>query len=495
MTFPFTPIVSRRTLLAGGAACTAVLPFGQYQTHAASPSTAIDVVTRVLEVKGKPATVYGITINGKAAPLRQRYGSVFDAVVTNRTGDETLLHWHGLTPPLEMDGVPMLSGPVMKAGESRAYKFGLRDTGTHWMHSHVGLQEQLLMAAPFIVDEDGAALVDEQEHVVMLHDFTFRPPQDILAELQKGGGAHAAHAGHGNMTGMNMKGMDHSKHGAGNAGGMLMGGGMMLNDIVYDAMLANDRTLDDPEVVQVEKQGRMRLRIINGAAASNMWVDLGALEGELIAVDGRSIHPVKGSLFPLAIAQRADIRLALPTGSGAWPVLFRAEGSDLQSGIFLRSGDAAVPRLADRGTAAPALDLAFEAGLRSIAEPPDEPVARTEFVMLTGGGADYQWGLNGKSSMHDVLFRVREGERYEVVLHNMTGMSHPMHLHGHYFKVTGINGQRIKGALRDTVLVPPDQMVAIQFTADNPGTWAFHCHHMYHMNSGMMGAIGYSSAA
>ena len=97
--------------------------------------------------------------------------------------------------------------------------------------------------------------------------------------------------------------------------------------------------------------------------------------------------------------------------------------------------------------------------------------------------------------MHDVLFSVREGERINVMLHNMTGMAHPMHLHGHYFKVVAIGQRAIKGALRDTILVPVGETVTIQFDADNIGTWAFHCHHLYHMNSGMMGAIAYSSAA
>jgi FtsP/CotA-like multicopper oxidase with cupredoxin domain len=116
-------------------------------------------------------------------------------------------------------------------------------------------------------------------------------------------------------------------------------------------------------------------------------------------------------------------------------------------------------------------------------------------LMLTGGGADYVWGLNGKASMHDTIFSVREGERVSVMMHNMTGMSHPMHLHGHYFNVTAIGNTPIQGALRDVVLVPPMETVTITFDADNPGTWAFHCHHAYHMNAGMMGAIAYTSAA
>jgi len=175
--------------------------------------------------------------------------------------------------------------------------------------------------------------------------------------------------------------------------------------------------------------------------------------------------------------------------------LFAAEGSDMRSGIILRSGEAAVPKIATKGDIAPPLDLAFEPNMESIAELPDNPVAQTKVIQLTGGGSDYLWGFDGKPMMHDTIMTVREGERYEVVMHNATAMAHPMHLHGHYFKVVGINGQRFNGAVRDTVLVPPDTNVTIQFDADNPGTWAFHCHHLYHMNSGMMAAIAYSGAA
>jgi FtsP/CotA-like multicopper oxidase with cupredoxin domain len=334
------------------------------------------------------------------------------------------------------------------------------------------------------VQEDGDALVDEQEHVVMLHDFSFRDPQDIMKELQGGGGLHAGHnmgASHKMPDGTVMKSGE--------------GSAVMLSDIAYDAMLANDRTLDDPAIVKAERGGRFRLRIINGAAASNFWIDLGELEGALVAVDGNGIYPVKGRRFPLAIAQRADIRLSLPPGAGAWPIFFHAEGSKQRSGIILQAGGAEIGKFGAEADIVPALDVNLEAAFRSVYERPDIAVSRTEFLMLTGGGADYKWGLNGKPSMHDVLFSVREGERYEIVMHNMTGMAHPMHLHGHYFKVVSINGQRFDGALRDTVLVPPNMMVAIQFDADNPGTWAFHCHHLYHMNSGMMGAIAYTSAA
>lgn len=453
--------LSRRSVFQGIFAA----PFGATLAGAQAPAE-LKVISRIIEVNGQAAKVFGIVNSRGGSGLSLMLGERFRVGVKNDLDVETLLHWHGLNPPSDQDGVPMLSQAPLEPGESFDYDFVNTRSGTHWMHSHFGLQEQQLLAAPLIVRETATPLFDEQEHVVLLHDFTFRDPQEILAELKSGGGGHAGHATSG-----------------------------VLNDISFDAYLANDRTLADPEVVQVGMATQIRLRIINGSAASNMWIDLGALQGELIAVDGNAVYPLKGSLFPLAIAQRADLRVKLPAGNGAWPILFRPEGLSARTGIYLATPGAEIARLSSEGETAPEVGLAQEMKLRSVAELPPEPVTRTEILALTGGGADYLWGLNGKSSMHETIFTVRENERIEIIMQNQTSMAHPMHLHGHYFKVAAINNVAIEGALRDTVLVPPSTSVTIRFAADNPGNWAFHCHHLYHMNAGMMGAIRYSNAA
>ena len=479
-------LITRRKFVAGLSASLPLAVMPGRSPAGEVPPPVLTAGKRILEVKGKAANVFGLTGPTGKPGLEIVRGEHFRARLVNDTDVETLVHWHGMTPPIEQDGVPVLSQVPLKPGEAYDYDFANTRAGTYWMHSHVGLQEQQLLAAPLIVLEAAEAITDEQEHVVLLHDFTFRDPEEILAELKSGGGAHAGHT---------MGQTDHSQMGHDQSGGMGMMMGAMLNDVVYDAYLANDRTLDDPEIVQVEKAGQVRLRIINAAAASNMWIDLGSLEGELIAVDGNAIHPLRGSVFPLAIAQRADIRLRLPAGGGAFPVLFRPEGVGQRTGIILATPGAAVARLAGEGDSAPALDLSQEMVYQAVAQLPREPVTRTEMLMLTGGGADYLWGLNGKPSMLDTVSTVRTGERMSIIMHNMTMMAHPMHLHGHVFKVTAIGNRAIDGAIRDTVLVPPMQTVTITFDADNPGTWAFHCHHAYHMNSGMMGTLAYTSAA
>jgi FtsP/CotA-like multicopper oxidase with cupredoxin domain len=452
--------LSRRGFLVGAAALS--IPIA---AQAAAP--LLKIQTRILDVKGKAAKVFGIVgPNGKSG-LEMLLGERFQFDLQNSLDEKTAIHWHGLTPPTAQDGVPMLSANALDAGETRSYDFENKKAGTHWMHSHLGLQEQRMLAAPLIVRETAEPVFDEQEHVVMLHDFTFKDPAEVLASLKSGGSA-----------------MDMSMP------GMVMGA-----DIMFDAMLANDRTLDDPEILRIEKGGAVRLRIINACAATNMWIDLGELRGALIAVDGNTILPFKGSRFPIAIAQRADIRLELPAGSGIWPILFQSEGDSLRSGIIIQAGDEQIAKISDRGETGESLDLAIEAKLSSVALIQKEPVTHSEVLTLTGEEKTYVWGFNGKPMMHDVLFNVRSGERVEIAMQNTTMMAHPMHLHGHYFKVVQIGDKRIDGAVRDTILVPAGERVAIQFDADNPGSWAFHCHHLYHMNSGMMAAMGYVGAA
>lgn len=469
------PRIGRRAFLAGAASLLAVPTFAK---AALLPEFA--ATRRTIEVNGKAAQVYGIEGPAGFSGLSLMKGEPFRLRLRNDLSDRTLIHWHGLTPPPNQDGMPMLSQPPLKPGEAYDYDFANTRTGTHWMHSHVGPQEQLLLAAPLIVRDLAEIAADEQEHVVMLHDFTFRDPEEIITELRAGSGGHAAHAA------------PEADHGA---MGHTASVAPMLNDIAYDAYLANLRTLADPEIVRVERSGRIRLRIINGAAASNMWIDLGTLTGELIAVDGNPIEPVSASRFPLAVAQRADIRLRLPADNGIWPVLFLPEGTPDRTGLILATPGANVAKLAVEGDPAPPLDLAMEASLRAAAPLAPEPASLAEMLMLTGGGKDYSWGFNGKPSRHETLFTVKPVERVELMLHNMTAMAHPMHLHGHHFQVVAIGRRRFTGAMRDTVLVPPGAAVTIAFDANNPGNWAFHCHHIYHMISGMMGTMAYQTAA
>jgi len=237
----------------------------------------------------------------------------------------------------------------------------------------------------------------------------------------------------------------------------------------------------------------VRLRLINGATATNFWLDLGQLDGRLIAVDGMPVEPVPGRRFEFAIAQRLDIVLELPQSEGAWPVFAVQEGERSRTGFILATPSGAVQRLAGEAPdAADPIGLALERRLRAAQSlAPREPDHRHAVPITEAPG--YVWMLNGASHGDHAPLDVRAGERVEITFEDRTTMAHPMHLHGHHFQVVAINGERFAGAIRDTVLVPPRGNVTIAFEANNPGKWALHCHHLYHMASGMMTTLEYSS--
>jgi len=483
-------MLSRRAVIAGGVATLAGSAIAaRAQTSpaetpsAAAAPTVLKLDRRDIEVNGKTASVFGIRQPGGAFGLVTDIGKPFRVRVENGIDEPSLIHWHGLTPPWRQDGVPGISGPPAPPGGSADYDFPLRFGGTFWMHSHQGLQEQRLMAAPLII-RDSRDRADQQEVVVMLADFSFTPPEQIFENLKKSGSmaGMAKPAGGGKMM---MSGMKISKGEAAAAPD--------LNDVKYDAFLANDRTLADPEVVKVEPGGRVLMRIINSSSMSAYHIGLGQLDGELIAVDGFAVAAVRGRSFPIAVAQRLDIRVSIPPGSGAYPVLAQLEGERNRTGVVLVAANAPVARIADEADApSPALTLDLESRLRA-AEPLAERKAdRVLAINLTGQMAGYVWSINDVVWDKDVPpLPVAKGERVELVMVNRTPMPHPMHLHGHEFQVVEIDGVRFAGAVRDTVLVPPGRRVVAAFDAENPGWWAFHCHLLYHLDAGMFTTIRY----
>ena len=429
---------------------------------------------RDIEVNGKSASVFCIRQPDGTFGITTDAGKRFRVRVENHIEEPSMIHWHGLTPPWRQDGVPETSELTIPPGGSADYDFPLRRGGTYWMHSHHGLQEQLLLSAPLII-RDSSENPSQQEVVVMLADFSFTPPDQILAQLQ----AHQTHDMHGmDMHGTEMPEIESGPH---------------LNDVQYDAFLANSRTLADPDVVNVELGGRVRLRIINASSMSAYHIDLGRLEGDLIAVDGIPVEPVRGRTFPITVAQRLDIALTIPKIAASYPVLAVLEGERNQTGIVLLAGKGGVTRISGMADAAsPPLTLGLERSLRAAEPLADRKADRTHVLNLTGSMQGYRWSFNNVPWRKDVPpLMVTEGERVELAVTNQTMMPHPVHLHGHSFQVVAIDGNRFPGAVRDTVLVPPKMTLTVAFDADNPGWWPFHCHLLYHQHAGMFATLRY----
>src|SRR5262249_18712306 len=209
--------------------------------------------------------------------------------------------------------------------------------------------------------------------------------------------------------------------------------------------------------------GGVLRRVIKGSWMGWFHVDLGALDGELIAVDGFPVAPVVARRFLIAVAQRLDIRLSIPRAAAAYPVLAVLEGETKQTGIVLRAGNASGARLPDTAsTAAPPPTLDLERRLRAVKPLKPRKADRTHTLNLTGEMAGYVWSINNVAWTKDVPpLPIAAGERVELVFVNQTPMQHPMHLDGHEFQVVEIDGKRFAGAVRDTVLVPPRRRVVV----------------------------------
>jgi FtsP/CotA-like multicopper oxidase with cupredoxin domain len=490
-------LLTRRQVLASGAAMAGTIPFLPTTRAAAAPEPRtgklrLTAGTRTLDVNGKPARVFGLIGPNGNSGITLSPGERFDVDLVNQAGTSTIVHWHGQLPPWKQDGFPWPQTPPIAAGDTQSYDYA-PIAGTYWMHSHQGMQEQSLMTAPLIVRTAEDVRADRQEVVLMLHDFSLRTPEELLAGLTKSKGSQSAMPKSGMDKAMKMDSGDMGAMSSGTMGAMNMAPGMAmdLNDIDYDAFLANDRTLADPEAIRTEPGGRVLLRLINGASSTQFWVDLGALSGTVVAVDGHPVRPVRASRLPLAMAQRLDVLIDLP-GNGSYPIVAQVEGKRARTGIVLAASGAAVSRLvAEAEETAPPIDLSLERRLEAETPLAHRAPDMTHRVILAGAMAPYAWSLNGEYWPEVTPLMVAHGQRVVIEMVNHSMMAHPMHLHGHAFQVVAINGAPLAGAVRDTVLVPRMGSVTIAFDADNPGRWAFHCHNLYHMATGMVTEVRY----
>lgn len=436
-----------------------------FHSYLNSDETILQVTEKKIFVEGKEAIVFTITQPNGTFGLYVNKGQSFDVKLENHLQVPTSVHWHGLVLPNDQDGVAFITQFPIYPGLEYTYKFPLNQTGSFWMHSHLNLQEQKLLSAPLILYGSEDLMIADKEAVILLTDFTFKSPMTILQELR-----------------CNQKRKTSSNT-------------MKMQDIVevdYDAFLSNYHTLDNPEIIEVTPGSKVRLRMINGSSATNFFLHLGALEGEAIAVDGNRIDSLKGSEFELSIAQRIDILVTIPQQGGSFPILAQGEGTTLQTGIILITKGSKTPSISPKATQkAKGLTNAQESRLHALNPLTKKPIDKKITVELGGNMQDYIWTLNGQSWPEVTPLIVEKGQRVEITFINTSTMSHPMHLHGHVFQVTAIDGEPINGAMRDTVLVMPKSSLSIQFDANNPGVWPLHCHVLYHLEAGMLTVLRY----
>lgn len=499
--------VSRRGFLAGSGALglTAVLQActssaGQRSTPSARLVTPTDPAVAVAEARradaatgrtvtraltAQPVTAdlagrevhtwaYGDALAGPE--IRLRAGDRLQVPLVNQLNEPTSIHWHGLAIRNDMDGVPGLTQAPVPAGGRFDYEFLVPDPGTYWFHSHQGTQLDRGLYAPLIVEDPSDAGVDVDQ-VLVIDDWLdgiAGTPDDQLATLERGMGG---------MAGMSMAPSDGRMGGMGS--GMtstLLGGD--AGDVRYPLHLINGRPSSDRPTVAAPPRGKVRLRLINAGSDTAYRVAVGGHRLTVTHTDGRPVRPVTVDTVLLGMGERYDVELI--ARSGAWPIVALAEGKNATAAAVLRTTDARTSRPPAPETRPTELNgrlltyqqLTPAAGQRLPAKPLDARFT----VSLTGDMARYRWGLGGDATR----LRIEAGQRVQIAMHNVSPMWHPMHLHGHTFALTDYAGTR-----KDTVIVLPKQTLRIEFDADNPGQWLYHCHNVYHQSTGMEATLRY----
>jgi FtsP/CotA-like multicopper oxidase with cupredoxin domain len=401
--------------------------------------------------------------------IRVREGETIRVLLKNDLPDETTIHWHGLPVPNAMDGVPGLTQPAVPPGKTFVYEFPARPAGTYIYHSHVGYQLDQGLYGPLIVEEAAGGRSYDREYTLVLEDWA----------MVNGGGPMAVRRRPPMMGGM-MRGM---MRGGG-------GGGGPLWEPIYDGYAVNGRVWPATQTLTVKRGDRVRLRLINASSATIYYLRLAGHRLTITHTDGRPIQPVATDLVQIGMGERYDVEFRADN-PGAWLLAARDMGwgeSGLRIQVRYQGSRQSVPT-------PPSFDdnLIFATywDMKS-AVPRDLPSrgrARYYSQLLSGGMHSSSWTINGQAWPRAETLTASRGDRVRLDYVNRSPMPHPMHLHGHFFRLANPRLPEQWWVFKDTAVVHRMQRVAVDFKADNPGRWFHHCHNLYHMVAGMANSL------
>jgi FtsP/CotA-like multicopper oxidase with cupredoxin domain len=389
--------------------------------------------------------------------LRVADGDVLRIDLENRLPDPTTVHWHGIPLTNPMDGVPNVTQAPVEPDGAFTYTFEAAPAGTYFYHSHVGLQLDRHLIGPLIVEEESPHVAFDRDIVVVLNDYLTSAPRPESEWTDRSGG--------------------------GMMGGMGGGGMNAASRPEYAGLLANGRLPSDPPEFTVRDGERLRVRFINASGATTFRVGVGGHQLEITHADGRPVEPVATDSFVFGAGERYDAVIEA-NNRGTWAIEARpVDGDERPATATLRYENAtgSPRRPAFEGDQLEYGDLHATEFVEGLQGSPD----RTFDIGLTAGNDPGTWLINGQRFPGADPLQIRAGEHVRMTMTNRSPMVHPMHLHGHFF--------RAGDALKDTVMVPGHMgRVTIDFLADNPGDWLFHCHNIYHLDGGMARIIEYA---
>jgi FtsP/CotA-like multicopper oxidase with cupredoxin domain len=413
--------------------------------------------------KAVKATLIGGGLPGPE--IRIKEGELLRVKVQNAMDEPTTIHWHGLLLPAAMDGVPGVTQAPIPPGGVFLYEYPIRQSGTFWYHSHVELQEQSGLSGPFIIEPKEEPLKYDLDYVLFVTDWLNSDPNEVIPRLRKEGMAMREKM----KPGMKMK-----------------MGEADLADVKYDAFLLNGRSNSSPWSCAARPGDRIRFRLINGSASTFFRFMLDGHGLTITHTDGEPVRPVEVDNLLVGSGECYDL-LVKVGASGAYTIRAEAQdGSGAALGV-LHTRDAK-PVLNPKPPVWGKRTLDY-AQLRA-PHPTRLPAGpeRRYTLALSGDMMNYVWKINDQVYPQADPLLIKEGERVIVEVKNNTQMFHPMHLHGHFYRLLsgqgGPSGEDF-APRKHTAWVAPDGTLKFEFFADNPGKWFFHCHNLYHMITGM----------
>ncbi|MBI2312665.1 MAG: multicopper oxidase family protein [Betaproteobacteria bacterium] len=469
--------ISRRNFLQGTGAALGMWALPPALVRAASPTSLelrAGVFRQQVMPKGPRTPVWGFNGSVPGPVLRYRRGDQVRMTVVNDLPQETTVHWHGLRIPNAMDGVPFVTQIPIPRGEKFDYAFQVPDSGTFWYHPHQSSFEQVPrgLYGALIVEEDKPIEVD-REVLWVLSDFKLQPDNQHVEDF----------------------GSVRDFGGIGRIG---------------NVVTLNGRAVGEGSGLEVRSGERIRLRILNAASARIFSLQFLGHWPVVIAFDGQAVEPHTrpSSQLVLGPGMRADLVLDCMKAPGErFSVIDNWEKTSEIAKIVYRD---------EKPLRTKPLGAPMELEPNALPEP-DLRKANEHYILFQGGVVGepilgmvdgkptgiynllnkhgLAWTMNYTAAhehalMHQPFLHLTKGEHVVLKMINDTDFIHPMHLHGHLFRVIAVDGKPQKyREWRDTVLMAPKETIDIAFVADNPGEWMFHCHILEHAAGGMMGTI------
>ena len=495
---------------------------------------------KTVNYTGKNKRAMAINNQIPAPTIKATVGDTLRVTFHNNMNIETSIHWHGILLPNDQDGVPYLTTPPIKAHSSLTYEYPITHSGTYWYHSHTKLQEQRgLYGALVFHPKEHKDIHTDHDYVIVLSDWIDENPHTVWSNVKRDGDYYMLKKGTvQSWLGVLLNGEKAIKTRMNLIWKRM--GAMDISDFGFDAFLANGTQHNH---VHGKPGETIRFRIINAASASYFNLEFSGGPMQIINLDGIDVEPFMAQRFLIAIAETYDIIVKLPHNDSAYELRASSEDGMGYSSTIIGNGPVqnapTIPKpnlyLRSMHHNHSKKHAQHTSNNHTTPKKQSEPhntmshknthTAESNFhtsnimnykdnyqdiksqfptnfssklpvreitLQLTGNMERYQWGMNNRPlSEVDQIF-IKKGEVVRFKMINKTMMHHPMHLHGHFFRV--LNNQGDYSPLKHTVNVPAMDEVTIEFLASEDKDWFFHCHNLYHMISGLARVVSYQAS-